>query len=319
LPQKNYWTTKDDNVDKIHFPYRSENHLPFLHVVAESGSWEKYGLDVEYDCFISQKDAHKFMADGSVEFVGGNHTTPYADRARGGKWVYLAQTVNSLNHSLVVNPASNISKVSDLRGKTIGTRGTHPTLNAWLYLKQHGLDEDKGDFKLAPQDRVADIWQSVKKGLADAAFVTPPADLFAKRAGLKVIAVEPMPMVWLTTVSTNLTLVEKIPDIVERFLKGLVEGIAYFKTHRTDAIRIIQTRYREEGELDLEATTHLYDELCKIISAKPYASLPAVTNVYELALREDKAAKEVDPLALWDFHFLRKIDDSGLIDKLYRA
>jgi len=60
-------------MDKVQFPYRSDSHLPFLHVVAESGSWAKHGLQVEYDYFISSEDAHNNVANGSVEFVGGNH------------------------------------------------------------------------------------------------------------------------------------------------------------------------------------------------------------------------------------------------------
>jgi ABC-type nitrate/sulfonate/bicarbonate transport system substrate-binding protein len=253
-----------------------------------------------------------------VEFVSGNHTTPYAGRARGGNWVYLAQSVNVLNHSLVLKSGSKVSKVGDLKGMTIGTRGTHPTLNAWLFLKQHGLDEDQGDIKLEPQDRVADIWQSVRDGRVDAAFVTPPADLFARRAGLRVIDLDPWPMIWLTTISTSFNFVQTHPDIVERFLKGIVEGIAYFKTRRMESLEIIRTRYAEEGRLDQESASHLYDELEKILEAKLYANLDAITNVYTLAVREDKEALKTHPLALWDFHFLRNIDDSGLIDGLYR-
>ena len=45
-------------MEKINFPYRSESHLPFLHVVGQSGSWEKHGLQVDYDKFISSADAH---------------------------------------------------------------------------------------------------------------------------------------------------------------------------------------------------------------------------------------------------------------------
>src|SRR3954452_9097761 len=36
-------------MDKIAFPYRSSSHLVLLHVVAESGAWEKHGLQVDYD------------------------------------------------------------------------------------------------------------------------------------------------------------------------------------------------------------------------------------------------------------------------------
>jgi hypothetical protein len=56
-----------------------------------------------------------------------------------------------------------------------------------------------------------------------------------------------------------------------------------------------------------------------ILQAKPYATSPAISNVYEIAIEQDKAAEKTDPMALWDFHFLRRIDDSGFIDNLYRT
>ena len=102
---------------------------------------------------------------------------------------------------------------------------------------------------------------------------------------------------------------------------GLIEGIAYFKTHRAEAIKIIRTQYKHRGDvvLDQEAAAHLYDDLSSILTPKPYASIQAIGNVYELAKKQNKAAEKVDPMSLWDFHFLRRIDDSGFIDKLYEA
>lgn len=306
-------------MDRVHFPYRSDSHLSFLHVVAESGCWEKHGLQVEYDYFISSEDAHKFLADGSVEFVGGNHVSPYARRLQGDQWVYLGQTVSILNHRLVARADSGISKLPDLKGKVIGTKGSHPTLNTWLFLKQHGLDEDKGDFKFQVIRGEADTWHAVQDGKVAAAFVTPPADLFAQRAGLRVIVIDYLPMVWFTTVSSGFPFVEKHSDLVDRFLKGLVEGIAYFKTHKEEAIRIIQTKYKVKGELDREVVTHLYNEVAKILEAKPYATVAAISNVYQLAMRQDTMKERVEPLQLWDFHYLRRIDDSGFIDRLYKG
>ena len=300
-------------MDKIHFPYRSDSHLPFLHVVAESGSWEKHGLQVEYDYFISSEDSHKNVANGSVEFVGGNHVSTYGKRVRGDKWIYLGQTVSLLNHRLVVRPDSGISKLPDLQGRVVASKGEHPGLNTWLFIRQNGL-EDKCELKRMRGEK---LWECVRDGKVDAAFVTPPSDLFARRAGLKIINVDFLPMVWFTTVSSGLSFVEKHPDIVERFLKGTLEGIAYFKTHRKEVIKIIQTRYKVDGDLDDEAAAHLYDGLAKILSRKLYPTVQAVSNVYELGKRLDKDAEKVDPLALWDFHFLRKIDDSGFIDNLY--
>src|SRR5271167_4222583 len=96
-------------MDKIHFPYRSSTHLPFLHVVAESGAWEKYGLDVEYNKRISSGSAHSSVMNGAVEFVGGNHLSPYGHRARGDRWVFIGQTVNLVpGRKLVVRSGSGI-------------------------------------------------------------------------------------------------------------------------------------------------------------------------------------------------------------------
>ena len=69
-------------MDRISFPYRASSHLVLLHVIHESGAWAKHGLDVNYDCQILKNDAHKAVANGDVEFVGGNHISTYGHRAR---------------------------------------------------------------------------------------------------------------------------------------------------------------------------------------------------------------------------------------------
>src|ERR1700742_2533960 len=107
-------------MDKINFPYRASSHLALLHVIAESGSWEKYGLDVNYQYQISSGDAHRLVPTGEVEFVGGNHVSTYGHRARGDSWVYLGQTLNQVNVKLVVRPDEGINGVSDLREKVVG-------------------------------------------------------------------------------------------------------------------------------------------------------------------------------------------------------
>jgi ABC-type nitrate/sulfonate/bicarbonate transport system substrate-binding protein len=301
-------------MDKVHFPYRAKSHLPFLHVVAESGAWEKNGLQVEYDYRITAEDAHKHVASGEVEFVGGNHLSPYARRTQGDRWVYLAQTMNLLNHRMVVRADSEISKVSDLKGKVVGVRGEHPGGNTWVFIRQNGLEAHVQLEEVAGQGD----WEVVRDGKVDAAFVTPPSDLFARRAGLKVIDVEYLPMVWFTTVSSALPFVEKHPDIVDKFLKGIIEGIAFFKTHRNESIKIIQSKGKPDGALAQETATHLYEQTANVLLAKPYASLQAISNAYEIAKRVNKDAAKVEPMELWNFHFLRRIDDSGFIDNLYK-
>src|ERR1700751_6091910 len=149
-------------MDNIAFPYRSSSHLVLLHVVAESGAWEKHGLRVDHARHISSTEAHRAVPAGEVEFVGGNHVSTYGHRARGDSWVYLGQTMNYVYPKLVVRSDSGINSLADLRGKKFGTRGAHPSLNDWLLLKQRGLDCDRDDYDFANQTKV-------KKGSMDEA------------------------------------------------------------------------------------------------------------------------------------------------------
>ena len=43
----------------------------------------------------------------------------------------------------------------------------------------------------------------------------------------------------------------------------------------------------------------------------------AIANVYEEAIRQDKDAKKVNPMELWDLHYIRRLDDMGFVDALY--
>ena len=309
-------------------------------MVAESGSWRKHGLDVNYNYKISSSDAHLQIPSEEVEFVGGNHVSTYAARARGDTWVYLGQTLNFTNCRLVVRPDSGIAGVLDLKGKKLGSRGMHPGLNDWLYLKQRGIDVDREDIEILNQvpygkpgeDKVSGmdpaagvepeaeaLWGWVLDGKVDAAFVTPPGTVFAARAGLKVIDIDPLPMIWFTTISTSSTFIAKHPDIVKRFLKGLMEGVWYFKTHPEDSIAVIEKMYDTEGELDREAAEAIYLDIKRLLEPKLYPSMQAISNVYQEAIRQDKDAAKTNPMELWDLHHVRQIDDSGFVQELYKS
>jgi len=318
-------------MDHITFPYRSATHLPLLHVIAESGAWEKHGLDVDYDRPISASEAHAAVTSGDIDFVGGNHISTYGRRARGDDWVYLGQTVNTVpGRGLVVRADSGITGIADLRHKTVGTVGHHPGLNDWLFLKQHGLDVDRDEVALIQQKfppainkanalAEAPLWHLVHDGQVDAVFICPPGTMQAQRAGLKLIEIDPMPMIYFTTISTSMRLAEHCPDVVERFLKGIIEGIHFFKTQPERSINVIRRRYASEGVLDDEMASLTYHSLAEAFEPKLYPTPDAIANVYLEGIRQDKDAARINPMELWDLHFIRRLDDSGFIKDLYRA
>ena len=318
-------------MDKISFPYRAHSHLMLMHVINECGAWARQDLEVDYQRVISREDAHQLVPSAEVEFVSGNHVSTYAAQARGDTWAYVGQTMSNNNIALVTRPDIGIDALADVRHRKFGARGNHPYLNAWLYLKQNGLDADKDEVELirrAQQD-VTEPGQPNRKSLADmvadsdieACFLSKPSADFARRRGLKVIDLEPQHMIFYMTMSTSKKLVDERPDIVERVLKGTIDGVAYFKQNREEVIKILIDKYDNDGVLDREMAGRVYDDLAPKLEPYLYPSMRAISNVYQEALKQDEKngdAANIHPLALWDFHFLRNIVDSGFVDALYR-
>ena len=319
-------------MDHIQFPYRSSSHLALMHVINESGAWERNGLKVDFDKIISRGDAHDLVPKGEVEFVSGNHVSTYAARAKGDTWQYLGQTVSKNKLFLITRQDAGINKLEDVRKRKFGNRGRHPGLNTWLYLKQAGLDADKDQVELVTEKREEDAAGAKKvKGKSllsmvadsdvDAAFVNQPRTEQARRMGLKVIDIPTQDMIFFMTISSSAKMVNEKPDVVKRVLKSVLEGIAYFKIHKDETINILMAKHKKEGDLDLDMATKVYDDLASRLEPRLYPSLPAVYNVYQEALKQDEKngdAAKVHPLALWNVNFLREIDDSGFINKLYK-
>jgi len=319
-------------MDHIQFPYRSSSHLALMHVINETGAWERNGLKVDFDKIISRGDAHDLVPTGQVEFVSGNHVSTYAARAKGDTWQYLGQTVSKNNLFLITRPDAGVNKLEDVRGRKFGNRGRHPGLNTWLYLKQSGLDPDKDQVELVTEKREEDaagakqvkgksLLNMVADSDVDAAFVNQPRTEQARRMGLKVIDIPTQDMIFFMTISSSAKMVTERPDVVKRVLKSVLEGIAYFKIHKNETIKILQAKHKKEGDLDLDMATKVYDDLAPRLEPKLYPSLAAVYNVYQEALKQDEKngdAAKVHPLALWNVNFLREIDDTGFINKLYK-
>lgn len=319
-------------MDNIQFPYRSSSHLALMHVINETGAWERNGIRCDYDKPISRGDAHELVPKGEVEFVSGNHVSTYAARARGDTWVYLGQTVCMNSLTLITRPDAGINKLADCRKKKFGSRGRHPGLNTWLYLKQNGLDVDREDIEIVEEVRMTlpdgdemgakkPLLQMVADGDVDACFINQPGAEFARRKGLKCIEIPKQPMIFFMTVSSSMKLVQKNPDLIKRNLKSIIEGVAYFKQNKEGTIKILMEKHRKEGALDRAAAEIVYNDIAPRLDPRIFPSLDAVFNVYQEALRQDEKngdAKRIHPLALWDFHFLREIDDSGFIKNLYK-
>jgi hypothetical protein len=115
-----------------------------------------------------------------------------------------------------------------------------------------------------------------------------------------------------------MSFVKDHPTEVRLLTKGFVDAIHFFLTRRQETLEILKEHASPILKLqsDEEVET-LYDEWAQSLERKPYPSPQAISNVFQLAARRNPEIFRYNPLALWDTHFVRELDDSGYIDRLY--
>jgi ABC-type nitrate/sulfonate/bicarbonate transport system substrate-binding protein len=300
--------------------YRSHTHLPVWEVVEQAGIWKQLNVKAAFEYCDSSSVAEAALFDGTVHYVSGNHISPYGLVAKGKPIVSLASPSNSVNDKLISR--APIKSIGELKGKRLadttvldqGGGYNHLRGNHMMYVLRAGMRLD--DVKwveiadIMSEEFRAQQMEAVKEGKADAAMATGAAEKFEKE-GFHVLELGRLPMVNGPTLTSTLTTLKSKDRLAERLVKALVLGIHYARSHQQETERILAGLRQRVPE-----SNATYNSVAKLLP-KPYPDHQAIANAYELCCMKDPKAKELSPIALWDLHYLRELDDSGFIDRLY--
>ncbi len=315
-------------LNKIRLLCSDLSHMPLHTIFRHSGVAEKHGLEVEVDIanmeiggsIIRMPDRAPALLTGKYEFLSGLHHETYIYRAKGDKrFVYLAQTQNDWDDRLIARPEFTAAK--ELEGKRILTaRAPCVSGNLEESLKHAGVDASKVELVYSRRDAVPahEAVEMVARGDVEAANVDIPFDFRARKRGLNVIQLPARPVIHNTTICASTDYVLKNEATVIAFLKALIEAIHFLKTEKQKSCELLAKHLapllRLESDDEVE---YLRDQWSELLSAKPYPHPLAVWNVYDLDVGHDPKVNFIGPLEIWDTHYLRIVDDSGFIDRLY--
>jgi hypothetical protein len=130
---------------------------------------------------------------------------------------------------------------------------------------------------------------------------------------MHVLALDRLPMINGPTLTSTLTTLQKKEGLAERLVKAQVMGIHFARTRRGETETILDGLRQREPE----CKNVQYRAVAKLLP-KPYPEHEAIANAYKLCCLKNPEAEEQSPMALWDLHYLRTLDNSGFIDELYR-
>jgi ABC-type nitrate/sulfonate/bicarbonate transport system substrate-binding protein len=106
---------------------------------------------------------------------------------------------------------------------------------------------------------------------------------------------------------------EQKPELIENFLKCIIEGIYLFKTNRPRGLAVLK-RYMRDASSEIVEETYQYTS--GILNDIPQPSLQVVRGALEMLSAQYAQAKQTDPNLIVDASFMKRIEQSGFLEML---
>jgi ABC-type nitrate/sulfonate/bicarbonate transport system substrate-binding protein len=144
---------------------------------------------------------------------------------------------------------------------------------------------------------------SLDEGGIDAAVLTLPTFFLAEDKGYRVVG-DPntMDIYYLqNTLETTRSYIKKNRKAVIKFLKGYIEGIAYFKKNKKESLDIMGKKLRIQSfqERDVRYMEMSYNLMIAAYNDVLYPSLKAVQAIVDKVAEEDPRVKEAISAPSW--------------------
>lgn len=286
-----------------------------LWIAVEEHVGVKYGLDLKA-IYAGRVRPQQLLATGEVPIVVASGTGTMTSHILGVKDQVLVATITSkIGTSIFAKP--DIKTVEDLKGKTIATGRPAAFLDAtvrYVLRAKFGLIPDR-DVKLLPTGEPYLGLQALERGVVDAAAMSIPHLFVARKAGFReLVSFDKLGIEYpYTSVVTLRQTAVKNPELVEKFVKCIVEGIAVFKADKAKSLAALR-KYMKGADEDILEESYQYTR--GTIDDAPYPSLPVVKGGLEMLSLQYPQAKQTDASLIIDLQFMKKIEDGGLIRSL---
>ena len=286
----------------------------------EKGLFRKHGVDVEV-IFIGGGGARvvSSLLAGDINFSVGGGEGSIRSQMRGAETVIASSTLTKGLQRILAKP--EIKTYQDLKGRKIGITqfGSAAHLVLVLMLKKWNMRPDQVQTLQVGSSPA--LLASLDKGGIDAAVLTLPTFFLAEDKGYRVVG-DPMTMdiyYLQNTLESTRSFLRKNRDQALKFMKGYIEGIAYFKKNKKESLDIMgrKLRIQSSQERDVRYLEMSYNLMTAAYSDVPYPSLRAVQSIVDKIAEEDPKVKEREVRSFVDDTLVKELEDSGFIKSLY--
>jgi ABC-type nitrate/sulfonate/bicarbonate transport system substrate-binding protein len=223
-----------------------------------------------------------------------------------------------MTNNVVARPAIKTPK--DLRGKILGIQGVGGTnwMAALLWLEHFGLDLRRDNIMLQGTGEQVVRSQALESGKVDAAVIDMAFSKKLEQRGFNVLGDSQktdIPFTGVDIVTTRGFIADQ-PLLLENMLKALLESLAYLiaPQNQSAVVELIVKKLRLKDSVTAEEGYH---DTVRTMARKPYPAIEGMRNVQRLLKTQNPRIAEVNVEDLVDNRFIRKLDESGFLDRIY--
>ena len=291
-----------------------------LWIAQEQGLFRKHGIEAQVVLIRGGPTLVASLVSGEIHLAFTSGVSLLGAAVQGIDVKMLSSISNRVSWKLIASP--NIKKPQDLPGKRFGIQSI--VGSTWMYtmlgLEHLGMDPKRDNITFVVIGDPVTIGHALEAGRIDAAVLDPVIVRRLMRKGFSVVADLSSANIFFPGLGLGVTraYLQQQPEVVEKVVTALVESFAFILSPPNRAtvlktlmkhLRISEPAVAEEG----------YQEHVLSLNRKPYPSLEGLRNVQRLMALQNPRVANVKVEELVEDRFVRKLDESGFIDRLYGA
>jgi len=285
----------------------------------ELGLFSKYGLDVEPVFIRGAPILVAGLASGDIH-VGSTGGSATLAAVAGGQDLKIIATFGSRNtFDLVTQPY--IKRPEDLRRKRIGLTSIGGTtwMALLLWLEHFGLDAQRDQMQLQTTGEQSLTTQALEAGVINAAILDGIFSRRLKPKGFTILGEysELKYQFVSQALVVQRTLLQQRGDMLENLVKAEIEGLAFVLApkNKPAVIKTLMRRMKTDATIAEEG----YLDLIRGMERKPLPTLQSMVHVQRLMKLQNPKIGEVKIDDINDARIVKKLDESGFIDRAYAA
>jgi ABC-type nitrate/sulfonate/bicarbonate transport system substrate-binding protein len=290
-----------------------------LWIAEEQGFFTKYGIDPEPIYIRGAPTLVAGLSSGDIQVGRSGGSATLAAVGAGHDFKIVATFSSHNSYDLVTR--SNIKRAEDLRGKRFGLTSIGGTtwMGALLWLEHLGLDQQRDNilFQVIGDQTVQA--QAMESGSIDVAVLDGVFSRRLKQKGFHILGdfSDLNQRLVGQAMVVSRPFLQQRPDVLENYLKAEIEALAFAlgPKNKPVVIKTLMGRLRVNPASAEEG----YQDLLRGVDRKPFPSLEGLRNTQRLMKITSPKVGEVKVEDVLDNRIIRKLDESGFIDRAYAA